>query len=81
MTVGELISQLEKMPQDRQVRMLWDGACRSEVDVVYEAQAFHVVLAPYGESVWDDEDRPMVGPSLEEDPNWRVPYPPGFKLC
>jgi len=73
MTVHEIIEALKKMPQEAEMRHLWDGAARSKVDCVYLAQAGYVVVAPEYEPAYDDEDRPIGAPKEHED-QYLEPY-------
>lgn len=71
MNVSQLIIELQKMPQDSEVRMIWDGASRSEVDYVWRAQSGAVILCECEDMVYYDNDRPESAPSAKENPFWR----------
>ena len=71
MTVKELIDILTTMPPDAPTGCLWDGAVRSRVDGVYLAQSGWVVMGPFGEPAYHDEDRPKGAPTMMEDPYFR----------
>lgn len=66
MTVEELISCLQKMPQQAEVVHIWDGAARTGVEFVWVAKQTDaydetrevVVTADRDEVVYDDEERP-----------------------
>lgn len=56
MKVAELIERLREMPPAADVWVLWDGAVRSEVEVVYQARGNRVVLKEGDEPVYHRED-------------------------
>lgn len=72
MTVGELIAQLMKLPQDQDVKMLWDGAARSDVEIVYVAKGRYIVLAPLDEPCYNDDDRPEDAPLSTDNRHWYI---------
>ena len=70
MTVGELIAALADMPQDAGVWALWDGAARSEINLVWLARDGKVVTADGTEPAMYDDDRPVDAPTRDEDNDW-----------
>ena len=58
MTVGELIEALTELPADKEVWVLWDGACRSKVHEVYVAKDGHAVLKDVAEPIYYENDKP-----------------------
>jgi hypothetical protein len=57
MTVAELIERLSALPPDAEVRMLWDGACRSDVEAAWLCKGGWVAVGPLDEAVYYGEDR------------------------
>ena len=72
MKIREIIKALEGMPQDAEMGHLWDGAVRSDVEVIYLAQSGIVVGAPKDEPAYYDEDRPVGAPTSEEHRYWKA---------
>ena len=70
MKVSELIKELNNMPQDAKVSHLWDGATRTEINVVYFAKSGEVVTADYDQDAYDCADRPTWAPSKYEQTYW-----------
>ena len=73
MKVKELMAKLAAMPEDAEVRSIWDGAARSKVSAVYLARSGTVMLAEAGDVVYGTEARPLDAPSREQDPYWEIP--------
>lgn len=76
MKVSELIEKLKAMPQDAEVRHLWDGAARTEIKHVWLTREGVVVTADDGEACYNTPDRPADAPTVEQDRYWRTPSPP-----
>ena len=72
MTVLELITRLKALPGDASVFLLYDGALRREIDVVWEATSGAVGVGGRDEPVYDDDDRPVGAPSENDNPYWRI---------
>lgn len=73
MIVSELISHLQKLPQDKNVGYIWDGAARSNAEVVWESKGGDVMICGFGEVVYNDCDRPVDAPNEEDAPYWKSP--------
>lgn len=73
MKVRQLIEELKKMPQDADVFHLWDGAPRTEINVIYLARNGMVVTADNGEVCYGTNRRPHDAPTEEEHPYWCTP--------
>lgn len=58
MKVYELILALNDMPQDLDVRFLYDGALRGEVEAVWLARRGVVALGDTSDCVYEAEDCP-----------------------
>jgi len=58
MTVAKLIEVLRTMPQDAEVRYLYDGAARGFPDRVWLSNRGEVVLAEHDDPVYYQEDLP-----------------------
>lgn len=58
MKVKELIQYLELMDQDANVKIIYDGEPRLDVNVVYKARCEDVMLTDIGEIVYSIESRP-----------------------
>ena len=71
MTVKDLIAALEKQPPDAKVKVIWDGAARTEVEVVYFARNGSVMLAETGDTVYGDDERPE-GAQSDAYGNWHA---------
>ena len=71
MNVSQLIVELQKMPKDSEVLMIWDGASRSDVDYVWNARSGAVILCDRGDAVYYDMDRPESAPKESENPRWQ----------
>lgn len=76
MEVRKLIEELKKMPQNAQVRHLWDGSTRTTVEVVYLAKNGVVVTSDYDMVCYDEEERPIDAPTVAEDKYWHTPVNP-----
>lgn len=78
MKVKDLISELQKMPQEAIVWHLWDGALRTQINIVYESKTGDVVTSDYDMVCYDfsNEDRPVGTQTNEEDSYWSTPKSP-----
>jgi hypothetical protein len=70
MSVHELIKRLGAMPRNADVVVVWDGAARSDVNLVWLSQDGEVVLCEYEEPVYYSGDRPVGAPSSAQEPYW-----------
>lgn len=66
MNVKELISQLKKHDESINVGILYDGAVRLDVDIVFESNSNEIVLTGFDQAIYDDESRPK-GSVSEKD--------------
>ena len=73
MTVIELIGLLNGMPRSAEVRHLWDGEPRTDIEHVWLAKDGSVVTADHGEYCYSDEGRPIGAPTPDEKPMWHSP--------
>lgn len=76
MNVARLIGILRLLPPEATVVRLYDGAARGEIDVVYLARSGKVIVAPFGEPAYDDEDRPTTAPTEAQESYWHTPERP-----
>lgn len=76
MKVSALIEQLKSMPQDAEVMHLWDGALRTNIEIVYLSKCGTVVTSDYGMVCYSEEQRPLDAPSKEQDPYWETAKDP-----
>jgi hypothetical protein len=58
----QLVSLLSALPADADVRLVFDGAVRSDVDAAWLTRSGVIALAPGGEYVSSDEDRTLEAP-------------------
>jgi len=72
MTAEQLIEELRKMPKDAKVLHLWDGAPRTEIQIVYLSREGDVVTSDYGQECYHEECRPVGSPTEAEDKYWRT---------
>lgn len=72
MKVADLIAQLQAMPQDANVCLVYDGAARGDVECVWVSNLRDVLLSERGEPVYYGNDRPVGAPSEAEDPHWKT---------
>lgn len=73
MKVKDLITALEKMPQDAEVMHLWDGDARTTIEMAYLSKNGTVVTADFGMVCYSSDTRPMDAPTSEEDRYWETP--------
>ncbi len=73
MRVSELVAQLQVMPRDAEVGIIYDGSYRLDADVCYVARSGVVLLCGSGEVVYNTVDRPLDAPVDDVDPYWRTP--------
>lgn len=73
MIVKELIQELQKHDPDREIGILCDGADRQGVGAVYLAKSKKVILAPSGEVIYYNKDRPIGAPTEKKETYWYVP--------
>jgi len=58
MKVSELIEKLQKMPQEADVCLVYDGRPRLDANVIYESIKGEVLLTDFNEPVYENEDWP-----------------------
>ncbi|HYG84510.1 MAG TPA: hypothetical protein VD907_06580 [Verrucomicrobiae bacterium] len=73
MKVSELIKELKKLPQDKEVGLLYDGEVRLNAGVVYESNGGKIVIADCNEVVYSDLSRPIGAPSAKDRSYWYTP--------
>lgn len=73
MKVKDLITELEKMPQDAEVMHLWDGEARTTIEMAYLSKNGAVITADFGEVCYSSESRPIDAPTREENKYWETP--------
>lgn len=61
----QLIAMLSALPADADVRLVFDGAVRSNVDTAWLTRSGVIALAPGGEYVSTDEDRTQEAPDAD----------------
>ena len=61
---------LQLLPQDAEVRAVYDGAAGIEVDAVWLSREGSVLLADVGDVIYYEEDRPTGAPTENEDRYW-----------
>jgi len=61
------------MPQEANVVQLWDGAARTNIEVVYVARDGDVVTADYDMVCYYDRSRPPEAPTEKEMTYWSTP--------
>lgn len=71
MQVKDLIKELQKMPPNAEVKHVWDGAARTDIDMVYLAQSGFVITIESDMVVYHDEDRPINAPSSDKEAFYR----------
>jgi len=72
MNVSQLIAELQKMPQDASVTHLWDGAPRTDIQLVWLSKGGYVVTSDFDMSCYADEGRPVGAPSEKELGTWET---------
>lgn len=72
MKVAELISALQSLPKDADVKYLFEGSARLDVKIVWLTRSGEIILSDDGTFVWDDEFRPINAPSSSEAKYWRT---------
>lgn len=76
MTVAELIEALKGLPQDAEVKHVWDGCARTDIHHVYLTKGGFVATADNDEVVYHDAYRPVDAPDEAAQRYW---YTPGEK--
>ena len=74
MKTKQLIEALKLMPQDAEVRYLWDGSSRSDAEMAWLARGGFVVIAERGMVCYGDEDRPTDAALSKDDQYWQAQY-------
>jgi len=65
------MADIGMFPLDSEVKILYDGAARADVDYIYLARNGNVILTDASESVYHTEDRPETAPTSEEKQYWK----------
>lgn len=73
MRVEQLIELLRYLPGKAEVGIISDGGYGQDLGTVYMSQRGVVMVAPAGEVVYHDHDRPANAPSMEKVPFWETP--------
>jgi hypothetical protein len=73
MKVKELISILEEMSPDADVKHLWDGEARTSIEYVWLSRGGDVITADYEMVCYSEETRPASAPSKKEYQYWETP--------
>jgi len=81
MNVRELIDALKDLNPEAKVGMVWDGANRTDVDVVYMSRSGEVCLSWFGQTVYETEDRPVHAPTREQEQYWKTSEPEHSPDC
>lgn len=68
----DLIKALQQLPQEAECAILYDGACRLDVNVVYISQDTQIVITDLRQVVYYDCDRPQFAPSQNMNPYWNT---------
>ena len=76
MKVSNLIEKLSSLPPEADVGYVWDGEVRSYVSHVWLARDGSVVLADYGDVLYDGDKRPADAPTESENRYWETPEEP-----
>lgn len=72
MTKRELIEKLEGLPDDAEVKYIWDGHARTTAEEVWESRSGDIMIAGSGDVVYGTEERPEEAPTREEDQHWKA---------
>ena len=70
MKVRELITALQTMPADADVKHLWDGCPRTSIEIVYLARSGEVVTSDYDMVCYYTDCRPADAPTEQQEPYW-----------
>lgn len=76
MKVSELIYELQKMPQDAEVKYVWDGHAFGDASCVWLSNGGYAVLCDYDEVVYKEEDRPHYATIAAYGRYWNSPSDP-----
>jgi len=73
MKVKELIEKLKSIEnKDADVVHLWDGATRTDIQIVYLSKDGDCVTSDFEETAYSDGDRPLNAPLAKDDPYWET---------
>lgn len=72
MNVKELIEQLQKLPSEAKVYMIWDGEPRNPVEIAYLSKSGHAMVVGSTEIVYQDKFTP-IGTTEDGDRFWSTP--------
>jgi len=78
MKVSSLIKKLERLPQDAEVKHLWDGSAYTTIEFIWISKGGYVVTADYSEVCYHDEDRPIDAPLKSDYRHWSTPVNPNI---
>lgn len=73
MKVKELIEALKNMDQEADVRHLWDGEPRTDIEHVYMGKTGFCITSDGFEVAYSNDGRPIQAPDESTDPYWRAP--------
>ncbi len=72
MKVKELIKELQKMPQHADVKHVWDGEARTEIELIWLARDGFVATSDYDQIVYSNGSRPENAPTERQRMYWRT---------
>lgn len=72
MTVSQLIECLEKLPQNAEIGVIYDGAMRMGVDTAFLTKDNSVALYEFGDMIYYDNNRPKSAPTEQEDKYFKL---------
>ncbi len=73
MKVSELIEALKIMPQDAEVRHLWDGEARTAIELVWLARDGNVITADHGMGCYSANTMPVDATLQPGERYWETP--------
>ena len=73
MIVKELIHRLEDMPNDMEVKHIWDGEARTNIEFCWVTKDGFVATADCNEVVYSTGNRPISAPTEEKMKFWYTP--------
>lgn len=72
MKVKDLIKQLQAMPPNCHVRIVYDGEPRLDCEVVYQSRQGFIVLTDKEQVVYSTYSRPKTAPTSSKDRYWET---------
>lgn len=73
MKVKQAIELLKNMDQEAELMHLWDGECRTDIELIYMGKTGVCVTADFDQAAYSDECRPIDALSEKESPYWSTP--------